>query len=47
VLTLCAQVAPLLKPHSGWITEIRWGSYEIAGKKSPIKGLMVTRSRRR
>ena len=47
VLTLCAQVAPLLKPHSGWITEIRWGSYEIAGKNSPIKGLMVTRSRRR
>jgi hypothetical protein len=47
VLNVCAQIAPLLKTQSGWVSDIKIGSYELAGKKSPIKGLMVIRGKPR
>jgi len=47
VLNLCTQISPLLKPHSGWVSEIKIESHELAGEKSPIKRLMVIRSKSR
>jgi HEPN domain-containing protein len=42
-LVFCAQVAPRLKPQSGWITEIGMRSYEVNGKPRPMKALVVRR----
>jgi len=45
VLTLSAEVAPLLKPQSGWISRVRTGSYVIGDKPRPIKCIKVTRGK--
>jgi len=47
VLTLCSQIAPRLKPQSGWISDVKFGTCEIAGEKRPIKSLMVMRGKPR
>jgi HEPN domain-containing protein len=47
VMTLCSQMAPRLKPQSGWISDVKFGTCEIAGEKRPIKALMVMRGKPR
>jgi hypothetical protein len=42
-LAMCAEVATLLKPQSGWITETRMISYLVDGKPRPMGALVVSR----
>ena len=42
-LSLSGDVAPLLRPQSGWTTEIQMLSYELNGSMRPMKALRVSR----
>jgi hypothetical protein len=42
-LAVCADVAPRLKPQSGWHTQTRMISYLVDGKPRPIGALVVSR----
>jgi hypothetical protein len=42
-LAVCADVAPRLKPQSGWHTRTRMISYLVDGKPRPIGALVVSR----
>jgi hypothetical protein len=46
VLDLSAIIAPLLKPQSGWVSDMNVGSYKIGGVESAIKVLLVVRGKR-
>jgi len=42
-LAVCAEVAPLLEPQSGWLTQTRVISYAVNGKTRPMGALVVSR----
>ena len=42
-LAICAEVSPLLKPQSGWLTQTRMISYPVNGKPRPMGALVVSR----
>ncbi len=45
-LDLCARIAPLLKPQSGWISDFNVASYKINGVESKMKVLLAARGKR-
>jgi len=44
-LTLCSHIAPRLRPQSGWISDVKFGTCEIARQTRPIRALMVMRGK--
>jgi len=42
-LVICADIAPRLKPQSGWHTQTRMISYPVDGKPRPMGALVVSR----
>jgi hypothetical protein len=44
-LSLCSDIAPRLRPQSGWGTEMRMLSYELNGTSRPMKALLVRRGK--
>jgi HEPN domain-containing protein len=44
-LSLCAEIAPLFKSQSGWISEARWVSYSVNSKVRPMKALIIKRGK--